>query len=421
MPGLCFAGAMTADDDDRDLDVVLLGATGFAGRLTAAHLALSAPPGARIALAGRSGERLRALRDDLGAAAESWELRTADVTSQPALDRLAAQTRVLTTTVGPYTRWGLPVVDACARLGTHYADLTGETLFARDSIAASHVTAQSSGARIVHSCGFDSVPSDLGVALVAEQAAADGEGTPGETALHVRTMRGGLSGGTVDSLRQMLVDVQGRPDRRRLLADPEALTGAIASGHSPRLHATIGRDPANGTWTAPFVMSPYNRQVVLRTDALRDGAYGPTFDYREVVDTVRGPVGAAAALVLAGVQGVLVGSLANRLTRPLADRVLPDPGEGPSERQRRRGRFGVEVVTTTTSGARYAATVAAPYDPGYDGTAVMLGESALALAFDDQLPDAAGVLTPMTGIGTGLARRLRAYEFEIGVRRVQAA
>ena len=230
-------------------------------------------------------------------------------------------------------------------------------------------------------------------------------------------MRGGLSGGTVDSLRQMLVDVQGRPDRRRLLADPEALTGGTASGRSRRGHATIGRDAASGRWTAPFVMSPYNRQVVLRTDALREGAYGPTFDYREVVDTVRGPVGAAAALVLAGVQGALVGSLANPVTRPVADRVLPDPGEGPSERQRRRGRFGVEVVTTTTTGARYAATVAAPYDPGYEGTAVLFGESALALALDP-LPEAAGVLTPMTGIGTGLADRLRAHRVEVGVKRL---
>ena len=408
---------MTEPDEGRALDLVLLGATGFVGRLTAAHLARSAPPGTRIALAGRSADRLEAVRDGLGEAAATWELRTTDVTGRAAVDRLAAETRVLATTVGPYARRGLPVVEACAVRGTQYADLTGETLFVRDSIAAAHATARRTGARVVHSCGFDSVPSDLGVALVAERAAADGEGTPGETTLHVRRLRGGLSGGTVDSLRQMLVDVQGRPDRRRLLADPEALTGETASGRTRRGHPTLGRDALSGTWTAPFVMSPYNRQVVLRTDALRHGAYGPTFDYHEVMDTRRGPVGAAAALVLAGVQGALVGSLANPVTRPVADRVLPDPGEGPSERQRRRGRFEVEVVTTTTSGARYAAVVAAPYDPGYEGTAVLFGESALALALDP-LPEAAGVLTPMTGIGTGLADRLRGHRVEVDVRRL---
>lgn len=410
-------GPMTPSDGSREHDLVLLGATGFVGRLVAAHLARSAPPATRIALAGRSADRLAAVRDDLGEAASSWSLRTIDVSSRTSLDELVSGTRVLATTVGPYARLGLPVVEACAARGTAYADLTGEALFVRDSIAAAHVAAQSSGARIVHSCGFDSVPSDLGVALLADRAGTDGEGTLGATALHVRTMRGGVSGGTIDSLRQMLVDVQGRPERRRLLADPEALTGGTASGRTRRGHPTLGRDPVSGTWTAPFVMSPYNRQVVLRSDALRGGAYGPTFDYREVVDTGRGPVGAVAALLVAGVQGALVGSLSNRLSRPLADRVLPDPGEGPSERQRRRGRFGVEVITTTTTGARYGATVAAPYDPGYEGTAVLLGESALALALDP-LPEAAGVLTPMTGIGPALAERLRDHRFEVDVRRL---
>ena len=415
---LCFAGAMTtAGDEDRDLDLVLLGATGFVGRLTAAHLARSAPPGARIALAGRSGDRLRTLRDELGPAAASWQLRTTDVTSQPALDRLAAQTQVLATTVGPYARWGLPVVDACARLGTHYADLTGETLFARDSIEASHAMAQTSGARVVHSCGFDSVPSDLGVRLLADQVETDAQGTLGETTLHVGTTRGGVSGGTVDSLRQQLVAVEGRPDLRRLLADPDALTGRTAR-RGRRGRPTLTRDPQDGVWSAPFVMSPYNRQVVLRTDALLGGAYGPTFDYHEVVDTSAGPLGACAAAAVTAVQGALVGSLATKATRLVADRVLPSPGKGPSGASRRRGRFALEVRTTTTSGARYAATVAAPYDPGYDGTAILLGESGLALAFDRDLPDAAGVLTPMTGIGPGLAERLRAYEFEIGVRRL---
>ena len=399
---------------ERELDLVLLGATGYVGRLTAAHLVRSAPAGTRLALAGRSLERLGALRDELGEPASTWELRTVDVTDRPALDRLAAQTRVLATTVGPYARWGLPVVEACAQQGTHYADLSGETLFVRASIASAHATAQASGARIVHSCGFDSVPSDLAVRLLAEQAEADGQGTLGPTTLHVRDMRGGFSGGTIDSLRQTLVSVEGRPELRRVLTDPDALTGGTTPGRARRGHATVACDVESGVWSTPFAMSPYNRQVVLRTDALLGSAYGPTFDYREVVDTTPGPVGALAAVAVAAVQGALIGSLASRATRVVADRVLPAPGAGPSEKTRRRGRFAVEVRTTTTTGARYAATVAAPYDPGYDGTAVLLGESALALAFDD-LPDAAGVLTPMTGIGTGLADRLRPHRFEVAV------
>ncbi|HEY0240326.1 MAG TPA: saccharopine dehydrogenase NADP-binding domain-containing protein [Friedmanniella sp.] len=404
---------------DPEHDLVLLGATGYVGRLTAAHLARSAPAGTRIALAGRSAQRLTALRTGLGEAAASWELRTVDVTDAAAIDRLAVQTRVLATTVGPYARWGLPVVAACAARGTHYADLTGETLFVRDSVATSHATATASGARVVHSCGFDSVPSDLGVRLLADQAQTDGQGTLGVTTLHVRDMRGGVSGGTVDSLRQQQIAVEGRPELRRVVADPDALTGGTTLGRGSRGHAMLTRGAADGVWSAPFAMGSFNRQIVLRTDALLEGAYGPSFDYREVVDTAPGPVGAGAALAVAAVQGALVGALASRTTRVLADRVLPAPGRGPSARARRRGRFSLEVRTVTTTGARYAATVAAPYDPGYDGTAVLLGESALALAFDD-LPDAAGVLTPMTGIGVGLADRLRAHGFEVGVRRLDS-
>ncbi len=404
----------------RDLDVVLLGATGYVGRLTALHLARSAPAGTRIALAGRSAERLRALRDELAAqhgAVAGWELRTVDVTDRAAVGRLTAQTTALATTVGPYARHGLPVVRACAEAGTHYADLTGETLFARASVEAAHDTARASGARVVHSCGFDSVPSDLGVRLVADAATADGTGTLGATTLHVREIRGGFSGGTIDSLRQQQVATAGRDDLRRTVADPEALTGGLALARGRRGHPVLTRDAATGVWSAPFVMGGYNRQVVLRSDALRDGAYGPTFDYREVVDTAAGPLGAVAAAGAAVGQGALIGAMGFAPGRAVLDRLLPAPGEGPSEAVRRRGRFRVEVETTTTGGARYRATVAAPYDPGYDGTAVMLGEAALALALDD-LPDAAGVLTPVAGIGPGLADRLRPHRFEVVASRV---
>lgn len=401
----------------RELDLVLLGATGFVGRLAAAHLTRSAPDGLRVALAGRSPDRLAALRDELGEAASGWELRTADVTDAAALDVLAGSTRVLVTTVGPYLRHGRAVVRACAARGTHYADLTGETLFVRDTVASAHRAAQASGARVVHACGFDSVPSDLGVRLLADRVAADGEGTLGATSLHVVTMRGGFSGGTIDSGRQQQVATAGRPDLRRVVADPEALTGEPRSGRPRRGHPVLSRETGSDVWSGPFVMGGFNRQVVLRSDALRGWAYGPAFDYREVVDTARGPLGVVGAAALAGGTATLMGGLSFGPTRWLLDRVLPAPGEGPSDKTRRQGRFALEVRTTATSGVRYSARVAAPYDPGYDGTAVMLGESALALALDD-LPDAAGVLTPTTGIGPGLADRLRAHRFEVGVSRV---
>jgi short subunit dehydrogenase-like uncharacterized protein len=409
---------------DRDLDLVLVGATGFVGRLTAQHLAHHAPVTLRLALAGRSRERLERLRAKLGPAAEAWELVTVDVTDERAVRALVGRARVVTSTVGPYLRYGLPLVQACADLATHYADLTGETLFARRSIDTAHVRAEQTGARIVHSCGFDSIPSDLGVGLLASRVAAEGQGQLGRTVLHVRSMRGGISGGTIDSLRQQVIEIRDHPELRTVVSDPSCLVdgedpraAARRDGPSSTIRTRVRRRlptrrAADGGWQTPFVMGGYNRQVVLRTNALSDWPYGPMFDYREVVDTGTGATGAVGAAALSALSGALTAGMWFTPTRRLLDHVLPDPGEGPSERTRQRGRFLLEVTAETTGGAVGRTRFGAELDPGYAGTAVMLGESALALAVDD-LPDRAGVLTPMTALGEALAVRLRAQSFTI--------
>lgn len=400
---------------------MLLGATGFVGRLTAADLAAHAPAGTRIALAGRSRSKLGELQRDLGSAAAHWPLVEVDVTDPAGLDRLAATTRVLLSTVGPYARHGLAVVEACVNHGIDYADLTGETLFARRSIDAFHERAQQTGARIVHSCGFDSVPSDLGVGLAAARADAEEEGTLTETVLHVRELRGGFSGGTIDSLRQQLIEMDGDVELRRMAADPRALAPADAvprAGGRKHSGSPLRRDRRTGRWQAPFAMGGYNRQVVLRSDALHNHRYGDDFTYREAVDTGRGPLGAvAAAAVLAGTT-VLFAGMSTAPTRKLLHQILPAPGEGPSERTLAAGRFAVEVDATTTTGARYRTTFSAPHDPGYGGTAVMLAESGLALLDDDRPDRAAGVLTPMTALGETLARRLRERGFVVHTERL---
>lgn len=406
---------------------MLVGATGFVGRLTAQHLATHAPAGIRIALAGRSADRLAAVQAELGAAAADWPLITMDSTDPVAVAELARRTTVVATTVGPYLRLGLPLVQACAAAGTHYADLTGEPLFVRRSIDESDATAHSTGARIVHSCGFDSVPSDLAVGLTAARVAADREGELATTVLHVRSIRGGLSGGTIDSLRGQFIAVDDDPGLRPLMGDPLALIdsspGAAQRHADPAARTGRGgvlgvrRDAGTGRWTAPFVMGGFNRQIVLRSNALNGNAYGPDFSYREVVDTGSGPLGAVAAAGMAVGFGALAGGLAWSPSRSVLDRLLPKPGEGPSEQARARGRFVLEVEAETTTSARYRTRFAAPYDPGYNGTAVMLGESALALAGPD-LPEVAGVLTPMTAIGAPLVDRLRAHRFDITTTRV---
>ena len=400
-------------------DLVLVGATGFVGRLAAQHLARYAPPDARIALAGRSQERLEAVRAELGGTAASWPLLVVDISDDAAVADLAVATKVVVSTVGPYLRRGLPLVRACAEAGTDYADLTGETLFVRRSIDAAHERAVATGARVVHACGFDSVPSDLAVGLCARQAAADGEGSLTQTVLHVRSMRGGLSGGTIDSGRQQLIEMSGDRAARALAGRADALVdGPRTPGvRRPGRPRPVRRDPATGRWQAPFVMGVFNRQIVHRSNALAHAAYGPEFRYREVVDTGRGVQGALGAAAMTGGLALMAGGLSFAPTRAILDRVLPAPGSGPSERTMQRGRFVVEVVTTTTTGARYRTRVGADKDPGYGATAVMLGESALALAFDE-VPLRGGVLTPMVALDGLLVERLRAHGFTIETERL---
>lgn len=402
------------------VDIALYGATGFVGGLIARHLAEHAPPGVRIALAGRSEARLAATRAALPASARDWPLIVADAADPAATDRLAAGARVVLSTVGPYAKYGLGLVGSCARAGTHYADLTGEVLFVREAIDRFHDTARDSGARIVHSCGYDSVPSDLGVFLAHRAAQADGAGGLTEVRT-VATMRGGVSGGTVDSLRGQLDTVRADRDARRLAARPHSLSPDPSAEPTPSQPGDAG-PPArlpDGTWTAPFVMASYNTRIVRRSNALLGHAYGRGLRYGELQGCGRGVSGAVTAGVVTGGLGALVGAFMVPPIRPLLDRVLPAPGTGPSERTRERGWFRMDVRAETESGRRYRVRVSGPGDPGYAATAVMFAEAGLALALGGPaLPDRAGCLTPATALGDVLVDRLRAaghtYEVAAG-------
>jgi short subunit dehydrogenase-like uncharacterized protein len=405
----------------RPLDLVLVGATGFVGRLTAAQLARSAPPDVRVALAGRSRSRLEQVRAALPPTAAHWPLVVADSADPVAMGDLARSTRVVVTTVGPYARHGLPLVQACAAAGTSYADVTGEVLFVRRSIDVAHAAAAASGARIVHACGFDSVPSDLGVLLAARQARADGTPELVDAVLLLVRARGGLSGGTVDSLRAQVDAARADPAARRVLADPYALSPdrAAEPDLGPQRDVFLARrEPAEGMrWVASFPMAPVNTRIVRRSNALQGWAYGRRLRYREAMGMGRSPV---APLLAAGT-GLAVAAVGAGMalppTRAVLDRVLPSPGDGPGARARAAGHFWTRTTVTTRAGTRYRTTIRAPGDPGYAATSVMLAAAGLALLLDD-LPAAAGVLTPATGIGAVLADRLRAEGFRIGVERL---
>ncbi len=417
----------------RDLDLVLVGATGFTGRLVAQHLAAHAPSDVRIGLAGRSRDRLAAVRDDVGGPAADWPLLVVDVLDADAVADLAARTRVVATAVGPYLRYGLPLAHACAAAGTHYCDLTGEVLFIHRSIAENHELARETGARIVHACGFDSVPSELGVLLAAEAAHADG-GDLGTTRLAVRSLRVSPSGGSIETARTIADTMRVDGDARRVLGDPWALADGprpARTGPRPPRRTGVGgvldrvvraspvrREPETGHFTGPFVMASFNTRVVARSASLL--GYGEGFRYAEYVDYGAGPRGAVTAVGVSAALLAGVGGLAFGPTRAVLDRFLPAPGEGPDEGSMAQGRFLMEVTAAATNGASYRASVGARLDPGYTGTAVMFGQAALALALDgDRLPESGGgVLTPATAIGSPLAERLREHDFTVEVERL---
>ena len=410
---------------DREYDIVLYGATGFVGKLTALYLA-SAAGNARIALAGRSADRLLAVRETLPETAQSWPLITADASDPSSLAAMAASTRVVISTVGPYLRYGLPLVAACAAAGTDYTDLTGEPLFIRRAIDEYHKRAVDTGARIVHSCGFDSIPSDLTVFALYRQAERDGAGELGDTNFVVRRFAGGMSGGTIASMTELAREAAEDPESRRLLNDPYTLSpdrGAEPElGGQPDARWRRGRDIApelDGYWVGAFAMSVPNTRIVRRSNALLEYAYGRRFEYAEQMSLGKSLLAPLAAAMTTGgnIAAIELGSrFLNRVPRSALERILPKPGTGPSEQTRESGHYTVETYTTTSSGARYVARMSQQGDPGYKATSVLLGESALALALDrDKLSDLLGVLTPASAMGDALLARFPAAGVSLDV------
>ncbi|WP_257226563.1 saccharopine dehydrogenase family protein [Rhodococcus opacus] len=382
------------------------------------------PRAERIGLAGRSQAKLEATRAALGARAADWPIVIAEAHDPVALAELASRTRVVATTVGPYAKYGTELVTAAVAAGTDYVDLTGEVLFVRASIDAHHEKARANGVKIVHSCGYDSIPSDLGVHVMHQKVQADGAGELTDTTL-VASLSGGVSGGTIDSLRTQIDLSRGDAALRRHAASPYSLspdrTKEPDLGRQSDVAMVDGTDiaPQVRGWKAPFGMGSYNTRIVRRSNALQDWAYGRTFKYREVMSVGDSRLSRLYAAGVAAILGGLVLGLSVPPTRYVLDRLLPAPGEGPSEKTQRNGYFAMDIYTTTTTGARYAARVAAQGDPGYRATAVLLGESALSLVLDrDRLPDAAGVLTPATALGDVLVDRLRGAGMEISARKI---
>ncbi|MDQ3037626.1 MAG: saccharopine dehydrogenase NADP-binding domain-containing protein [Myxococcota bacterium] len=404
-------------DRSRAHDVVLFGATGFTGALVAEYLARHhAGSGARIALAGRDRAKLEKVRESLrpiDARAAEWPLLVADAHDEAALGAIAEHAEVVCTTVGPYAKYGGPLVAACVRNGTDYCDLTGEVQFIARMIAAHHDDALRSGARIVHCCGFDSIPSDLGTLMLQEAMRERHGGHLQEVKFFAGESRGGASGGTIASMLH-LVEESGR-DRevRRIMADPYALVPREARGQDGADQLGVRFDRELGMWTAPFVMAAINTRVVRRSNYLMDQRYGRDFRYSEVMSTGRGPKGALTATAITAGLGAFLAGVSVSPLRSLIAKRLPKPGEGPDREARERGFFVVRLIGTGRAADGREITlrgrVEGKADPGYGETAKMLSESALCLALDGASLDApGGIRTPASTMGMRLVDRLRA-------------
>ena len=412
-------------DADPTHDVVVWGATGVAGRFTAEYLTERyAPDELSLAVGGRNEKKLDALADDLARRSDAWDdvpVVVGDATDSESLRAIAEDARVVCTTVGPYTRLGTPLVEACVETGTDYCDLTGEVNWVRESIDRFHEPAVENGARIVHSCGFDSVPADLGTLLV-QSYATEAHGAPCETVrIYLDGGSGGVSGGTLASFGELFEAAATDPLAREALRNPYSLAPrGERSGVDPGEQRRPRRDPLRDEWTAPSPMAPVNERVVRRSNALLGYPWGREFKCGEVVPTGSGPIGAATASAVAGGLGLFSAAMSVGPVRDALRRyVFPDPGEGPTREEAEAGSFLIRVLGRGT-GADGPFTVEAEFgtdrDPGYGATARMLGESAVCLARGDvDSPFDGGVLTPASGIGLPLAERLRDVGFTAAV------
>jgi short subunit dehydrogenase-like uncharacterized protein len=385
----------------RTHDIVLFGATGFTGKLVVEYLAKNAGK-AKWAIAGRNREKLEAVKKEVGV---DVPVLVADADDDASLDALVPQTRVVCTTVGPYAKYGKKLVASCTRHGTHYCDITGEVQFIRWSIDENDAKARGTRTRIVHCCGFDSIPFDLGVHMLwahAQKPLAWAKGFCGQT-------KGGMSGGTIASMMNIMEELQRDRSIGKLLADPHSLEpGREKNGRDERDQKGVRFDKDLGRWTAPFVMAAVNTRIVRRSNALLH--YGDRFHYAESMSTPKGPRGLLMATGVTAGMGAFVSLAAIPATRRFMQRrFLPKPGEGPTKEQREAGYFKVRVLAETESGERLTGRVEGHADPGYGETSKMLGQSALCLAQDDsRLGDHFGVLTPASAMGMHLVERLRA-------------
>jgi short subunit dehydrogenase-like uncharacterized protein len=393
----------------REHDVVVYGATSFVGQILCRYLAHRHGTGGplRWAIGGRNASKLDDVARRTGADVPRIVVDAAD---REALDEMAGSTRVVVSTVGPYALYGSELVGAVVESGGDYCDLTGEVQWMRRMIDAHHERATQTGARIVHACGFDSIPSDLGT-WFTQQRAIEQFGEPCvEVRMAVKGAKGGVSGGTAASGMQMFEELAQDPELRSVVGDPYVLAPAdLRTGPKQPRMGRPTRDARFESWVAPFVMAPTNSAVVLRTHALLGQPWGRDFTYGETMMTGDGLAGGVAAWGMTAGLAAVAGAASFGPTRKLLGKVIPKPGQGPSEAKQQAGWFDLRFVGRTSGGQEIHTKVTGDADPGYGSTAKMLGEAAVAFLDLDPQQVGGGFWTPASAFGDALVERLEAH------------
>jgi short subunit dehydrogenase-like uncharacterized protein len=401
-------------DTSPKFDIIIFGATSFVGQILTRYMLSQFTIESKLkwAIAGRSQNKLDELKLSLGAAGKDLDILVADASDENSLRALCQSTRVIVSTVGPYALYGEPMVKTCVALGTDYCDLTGEVQWIAKMLERYEDVAKITGARIVHSCGFDSVPSDLGVYFLQQHAKQQFGQTCSNIKMRVKKMKGAASGGTVASMTNIFKEVASNPALRKVLANPYAIC-------PPNHGNTVRQESMNrpqydndfNSWVAPFVMAVINTRIVHRSNALVENGYSQHFDYNEAMLTGRGLMGRGIA---AGV-GVGLGGFAMAAVIPptrwvMEKFILPKPGEGPSLEAQEKGFYDLRFYGKTDSGHEIRCKVTGDQDPGYGSTAKMLAQAAACLVQDiSKAKVQGGFWTPASIFGSTLITRLEKY------------
>jgi len=377
--------------NDREFDIIIFGASGFTGRLVAEYMhATHSPRGVKWAMAGRDLEKLASVRDEMGLPA-SIPLVAADTSDPKSLSGMAARTKVICTTVGPYTYYGEPLVAACVEAGTDYVDLCGEVLWMRQMIEKYEARAKETGARIVFSCGFDSIPFDQGVAFIEEKFKEKFGHAASRVKGRVRAMKGTFSGGTAASLGATMEALKKDGSLISVLTSSFGLTPGFEGPEQPAFDKVF-EDKGLGVWVTPFVMATINTKNVHRTNMLLGHPYGADFEYDEMMIVGPGDKGREMAEQIASIN-------------PLGGSNAPKPGEGPSKEERETGFYDVLLVAEDSEGHVLKAAVKGDKDPGYGSTSKIISEAAIFLA-EGYCKKAGGIYTAGAAFETGIIPKL---------------